>query len=45
MSFTTAKSLSIALGGTVSGLEARTDRDMLTAFDLERLFEEEEAQR
>lgn len=38
MSFTVAKSMSVSLGGVVSALENISERDMLTTFDLERIF-------
>jgi hypothetical protein len=44
MSFTVAKSLSVSLGGLVSALEAAAERDMLTTFDIEKMFEKEAGQ-
>lgn len=45
MSFTVAKSFSVALGGVIAALETLASRDMLTTTDLERVFQQEEEKR
>ena len=42
MSFTTAKTLAIALSNTISMLESKSDREMLTTHDFDAMMKEDQ---